>query len=162
MAKPAFVYTTFIATTAEQLWAALTSAEYTPQYWNGRFVESDWRQGSVVTYWESAARKTLDITGEVLRAEPPHRLAFTFQSYPGGEVLREAPSRVAFEIVSIGNGVVKLTLVHDEFPPDSPVLSVVSRGWPAILSNLKTLLERGTALPFGDQWPDGEPQPVKT
>ena len=44
---------TYIAT---KLWAALTEAEFTQQYWFGRWVESDWRQGSAVTYWTDASR----------------------------------------------------------------------------------------------------------
>ena len=160
MGKAAFVYVTFIASTPEKLWTALTSPELTQQYWAGRLVESDWRQGSLVTYWENAERRTLDITGEILRAAPPRLLSYTFQAYPGGEVLREAPSRVTFEIDPRGNGVVKLTMTHDEFPPDSQVLPGVSRGWPAILSSLKSLLEGGTSLPYGSDWETGEPAPV--
>jgi uncharacterized protein YndB with AHSA1/START domain len=157
MPQPDFEYVIFIATTPEALWGALTSPATTQQYWFGRWVESDWRAGSVVTLWESAARKTLDVTGELLRVEPPHLLSYTFQAYPGGEVLRERPSRVTFEITPWDGGMVQLRLLHDSFAPDSRVLPGIRRGWPAILSSLKSLLEGGAPLAFAT---DADSQPV--
>lgn len=145
-------YQTYIATTPERLWTALTSAADTQQYWAGRCVESDWTPGGLVTYWADAGRQTLDVTGELLRVEPPQMLSFTFQAYPGGEVLRERPSRVAFAIAAAGAGVVKLDLTHDELSADSLVLPGLRRGWPAVLSSLKSLLETGTALPIENAW----------
>jgi len=160
MNPPALVYVSYIASTPERVWEALTDPELIQQYWCERRVESTWQPGALVTYWADAERRTLDVTGEILRAEPPRVLAYTFQAYPGGEVLRERPSRVTFEIAPFGNGVVRLTMTHDEFVPDSAVLPGVRNGWPAILSSLKSLLEGGAPLPFGSDWESGGPAPV--
>lgn len=145
MSKPDFVYVTYIATTPEKLWAALTAPEFTQQYWFGRYVESGWRTGSKVTYWTDKSRSKLDITGEVLRSEPPRLLSYTFTDCLTEESKRERPSRVTFEIEPLGE-VVKLTMTHNDFDPGSQVLEGVSRGWPGILSSLKSLLESDKAL----------------
>ncbi len=160
MPAATFDYVTYIASTPERLWAALTSPQDVERYWVGRRVECDWTPGSLITYWADAQRKTLEVTGELLEVEPPRRLAFTFQAYPGGEVLRERPSRVAFELAPFGTGVVTLTLTHDQLDADSMVLPRIRLAWPAILASLKSLLETGTALPFAADWEDGGPPPL--
>jgi uncharacterized protein YndB with AHSA1/START domain len=147
-----FSYVTYIATTPERLWAALTSAEDTQRYWAGRWVESDWKPGGLVTIWADAQRQTLDVTGELLAVEPGRKLALTFQAYPGGEVLRERPSRLTLELAAQDGGIVKLTLTHDELAAASLIVPAIRRGWPAVLSSLKSLLETGTALPLAAEW----------
>lgn len=147
-----FTYVTYIATTPERLWRALTSAEDTQRYWAGRWIESDWTAGGLVTIWADAQRRTLDVTGELLAVEPGRKLALTFQAYPGGEVLRERPSRLSVELAALDGGVVKLTLTHDELAATSPIVPGIRRGWPAVLSSLKSLLETGNALPLAGEW----------
>ena len=144
--KPSFVYVTFIATTAEKLWEALTQGEFTEKYWGGRRVESTWEPGAPIVYRYDEGRKT-DITGEVLRCEPPSVLSYTFGVDHGAAT--EPASRVTFELKPLGS-MVRLTLTHDAFIPDSKVLAGVSRGWPGIMSNLKTYLETGKPMPFGN------------
>jgi hypothetical protein len=61
------------------------------------------------------------------------------------KVSSERRSRVAFDIELIGR-IVKLTVVHDDFEPGSTVVEMVSKGWPQVLSSLKTLLETGETL----------------
>lgn len=154
MDKPRFVYVSYIASTPEQVWKALTSEDFTRRYWGGRRIQSDWHQGSKVLHLKNDG--TLDWQGEVLEATPPQRLSYTFDpqnddEMPGfeGERIdlndRERPSRVTFEIAEY-LGQVRLTLVHDEFAPGSKVLPGISHGWPAILSSLKSLLENGRPL----------------
>ncbi len=143
MNKPRFVYVSYIATTPEKLWQALTSGEFTEQYWFGRCVESDWRPGSKVTFTYDQGRK-VDLVGQVLRCEPPRLLSYTFHEQSMGE----PPSRVTFEIEP-AQSMVKLTVTHEDFPPDSQLFERISRGWPAILSSLKSLLETGRALYLG-------------
>lgn len=154
MNAPEFVYVTYIAATPERVWQALTQAQFTRQYWFGRCVESDWRVGSVVKYWTDEARSDLDFSGKVLRSEPPRLLSYTFgeewgrwvrDSTAHQDMLHEAPSRVTFELELTGEAT-KLTLVHDQFEPGSKSLQGVSRGWPGILSGLKSVLEGGTSL----------------
>jgi uncharacterized protein YndB with AHSA1/START domain len=149
MDKPEFVYVTYIATTPEKLWEALTGSEFIRQYWFGREVESDWRVGSPVVYRYDEGRK-LDFTGEVLRSEPPSLLSFTFDPHTGDGPRQERPSRVTYEIEPMGSAV-KLRVTHDDLEPGSKVLAGVSNGWPAILSGLKSLLETGTAIVFKEK-----------
>ncbi len=144
MNKPTFVYVTYVAATPEQVWEGLTSPEFTRQYW--KRAESDWQPGSPVTHWNED--DTVNLQGEVLESDPPHRLVFTFGAASDYGGLEEAPSRVTFTIDTLG-GVTRLTVTHDEFPPKSKVYEQIQMGWPAILSNLKSLLETGQPLAFG-------------
>lgn len=155
--RPSFVYVTYIATTPEKLWEALTSGDFTYHYWGGRRIQSDWKVGSPVRHIKEDGG--LDWQGEVLRAEPPKVLSYTFEVMMddtkrdvGGNPVDdsgEKPSRVTFEITPF-MGHVKLTVTHDQFEPGSKVLAGVSQGWPAILSGLKSLLETGK--PMFPEW----------
>jgi len=144
MDKPQFVYVTYIETTPEKLWEALTTAEFTRQYWFDSSIESEWKVGEPVLF-----RRDGEITDEqvLLKYEPPRLLSYTWHSLINAEYRKEKPSRVTFEIESLtGDGPLKgagvrLTVTHDDFPPASKVFPAISKGWPVVLSNLKTLLE---------------------
>jgi uncharacterized protein YndB with AHSA1/START domain/DNA-binding transcriptional ArsR family regulator len=154
-----FVYTTYIKTTPERLWQALTDPAFTRRYW-GLSMESDWAPGSAFTVVLDPSGVTIaDPEQVVLEAEPYRRLAYTWhtfspewaKNYGISEEQRagwaaESRSKVTFEIEPLGQ-MVKLTVLHDGFDPGSGVLEGVSQGWPAILAGLKTLLETGEALP---------------
>lgn len=152
-----FVYTTYINTTPEHLWQALTDPAFTRRYW-GAVLHTDWAVGSPMT-WEQDGVTIADPAQVVLESEPPHRLSYTWQTITpefaekfglGDEVFtkaaRERRSKVMFAIEPAGQ-MVKLTVMHDGFDPGSAVLEGISEGWPAILANLKTLLETGDTLP---------------
>jgi uncharacterized protein YndB with AHSA1/START domain/DNA-binding transcriptional ArsR family regulator len=156
MDKPTFVYTTYIQTTPEQLWAALTSPEFTERYWNASF-ETDWEPGSEMV-WNNRGVRIADPAQVVLESEPYRRLSFTWHTFTrelAGVVnvsadvfaaaAAEPRSKVTFEIEPVG-GAVKLTVIHDDLPPASKVAELVSRGWPQVISKLKTLLETGDTL----------------
>ena len=145
MEKPKFVYVTHINTSPEKLWDALTNPEFTQQYWGGRRVQSDWTVGASIKHLKPDG--AIDLQGEVLQADPPHTLSYTFHHAPRAGLPEEEPTRVTFQI-TIAFGVTKLTIVHDGFEPDSARFLEVSHGWQAILSSLKTLLETGAPLPF--------------
>ena len=140
MAKPTFVYVTYIATTLEKLWEALTSEAFTQQYWGDGQLQSDWQVGSFVQHVNQDGES--EGIGQVLQSEPPHRLAYTFQS-PGATEVQ--PSRVRFELEQYG-ATVKLTLIHDRL--DAQSCMNVSRRWTASLSYLKRLLEIEEVLAF--------------
>jgi len=143
-----FVYVTYIMTTPEQLWTALTTPEFTRQYWYGREVRSDFTVGSPITYvYDDGA--ALDIEGEIVAADPPRLLSYTFTD-PGDRERGDKPSRVTFTIDPADDfeDAVKLTVTHDEFAPGSPTYEGVSNGWPGVLAGLKTVLETGSALPL--------------
>jgi len=149
MSEPNFVYVTYIATTPEKLWQALTDGAFTRQYWFGTRIESDWARGSRVVF-----RSDGDVhdAGEVLEYEPYRRLAYTWHVEFHEVFRREKPSRVTFELEPMGVEV-KLTVTHDEFEPGSKMRVAVSNGWPLVLSSLKSLLEtgRGSALATPDK-----------
>ena len=141
MTRPEFVYAIYIEAPAAKVWAALTQGEHTRLYWS-RYVQSDWKVGSRVEFLR-ADKSKLSHDGEVLEIDPPRRLVMTFDVTPEG--LKEPPSRVTYELEDL-HGATKLTVIHDGFPPESEVLKSISKGWPYILSSLKTYLERGSAM----------------
>jgi uncharacterized protein YndB with AHSA1/START domain len=142
MSKPEFVYVTYIEATPEKLWDALTSSEFTQRYWWNTSVVSDWKVGSPFSLVLNG--NTTDI-GEVLGADRPRRLSYTFQHILNEAARKERPSRVTFVLEPHGK-LVKLTLTHEDFADDSVILDGISKGWPAILSSLKSMLETGEAL----------------
>lgn len=144
MGRPEFVYVTYIATTPEKLWAALTEGDFTKIYWYGRRIESQWTVGAPVRFYDGDSQ-TLTDSGVVLTADPPRHLAYTFRNEFGDQPPGEGYSRVSFTIEP-HDGMVKLTLVHDELPDEQTAIGF-REGWSPILSSLKTFLESGTPLP---------------
>ena len=142
MRKPEFVYVTYIETTPEKLWEALTSSDFTKRYWWNTSVISDWKVGSPFSLVMDGI--TTDV-GEVLEVDRPRRLSYTFHHVTNETTKKERPSRVTFVLEAHGK-LTKLTLTHEDFAEDSIVLDGISKGWPAIMSSLKSLLETGTAL----------------
>ena len=142
MSKPEFVYVTYIETTPENLWEALTSSEFSKRYWFGTELKSDWKVGSSLAL---VMNGTTTDTGEILEADRPRRLSYTFKPVLDDELRHEPPSKVVFNLEPHGK-FVKLTLTHEGFAEGSKLLDGISRGWPAIISSLKSLLESGTAL----------------
>ena len=140
-----FVYTTYIRTTAERLWQALTDPVFTRRYWRGITFTSDWTVGSPLTV-ERDGVPLGDPPQVVLESEPYRRLSYTWHA----TVASEPRSRVTFDIEPHGQ-MVKLTVIHGDFEPGSPVLARISDGWPRVLSNLKTLLETGETVPDGEE-----------
>jgi uncharacterized protein YndB with AHSA1/START domain len=161
MDKPSFVYITYIRTTSERLWQALTASAFTERYW-GITLDSNWKAGSpiILRQWGLTIASPEQV---VLESAPYRRLAYTWHTFTpewqdaarervgfSGEFLEriaaEPRSKVLFEISDLEGGLVKLTVIHDGFEPGSEVLETISQGWPHILSNLKTLLETGQTL----------------
>jgi uncharacterized protein YndB with AHSA1/START domain len=141
MSKPEFVYVTYIETTPEKLWEALTNVEFSKRYWFGTEVKSDWQVGSPFALVTDG--KTTD-TGQILEADRPRRLSYTFK-HELYEAMREPATKVAFTIEPYGN-LVKLTVTHEGFVEGSKLVGAISTGWPAILSGLKSMLETGKPL----------------
>ena len=148
--RPEHVYTLLIAATPQRIWQALTSKEFTRQYFYCTDVEADWEKGSRVSWCMPDGRLAVD--GEVLEARPPRHLAITWHVHYDEDMEREAPSRVRFDIESLDSEtdapVCRLSVTHDRFAPDSKVLPSIRQGWGQILCSLKTLLETGQPLPI--------------
>jgi uncharacterized protein YndB with AHSA1/START domain/DNA-binding transcriptional ArsR family regulator len=153
MEKPSFVYTTYIQTTPERLWEALTSPAFTERYWNASF-ETDWMPDSEMV-WNIRGVRVAHPDQVVLETDPYRRLSYTWHTFTpelaraldaSEEVFAAAAaeprSKVTFELEPAGSAV-KLTVIHDDFPPESRAARLVSNGWPQVLSKLKTLLETG-------------------
>ena len=155
MKKPDLVYVTFIATTPEKLWQALVDPKLARQYWLGLDADSlshenvsDWKPGSRWEHRRGDSAGTVDIAGKVVEHNPPRRLVLSW-ARPGEFDDESKHSRVTFEIEPRSSGVVRLTVIHDGLEADPKMLAGVSSGWPAVLSQLKTFLETGRALPRG-------------
>ena len=142
MPKPEFVYTTYIETTAEKLWQALTDGDFTERYWFGHRVTSDWKAGSAYQFAKQGAPT---IEGKVLLVDPPKRLVYSWDSC-SPEAQRERTSRVTFDLEPRGK-VIKLTVTHDELDERGVTLRNISGGWPMVIASLKSLLETGRELP---------------
>lgn len=143
MTKSTFVYVTYIAATAEAVWKALLDGEFTRQYW-GHDNVSDWKPGSQWEHRRADATRAVVLLGEVLEAAPPNRLVITWAN-PEDKLDKARHTRVTFDIETVGN-MVRLTLTHDELEKGSEMERKISRGWPRVLSSLKSLLETGRAL----------------
>ena len=153
-----FVYVTYIKTTPERLWQALTDPAFTARYW-GVALTSDWQVGSTIT-WVYKGVTMADPSQTVLVADVHRRLAYTWHTITpefanligsspeeAAALAAEQRSHVAFDIEPIGN-LVKLTVTHGGFEPGSTILPGVSEGWPTILASLKSLLETGEELTY--------------
>ncbi|MGH6825930.1 SRPBCC family protein [Methyloceanibacter sp.] len=145
MSRPSFIYVTYIDSTPERVWQALTDSAFTRQYWVNHRNASDWKVGSEWRHEDYDDASLVDITGHVVESSPPSHLVLTWASANDAKD-PEKVSRVAFDIEPYGDGV-RLTVTHSELEPDSAMLSGISRGWPLVLSSLKTLLETGEPLP---------------
>jgi uncharacterized protein YndB with AHSA1/START domain len=135
-----FVYVTFIRTTPDRLWSALTSAEFTRQYWFGMHCDTDWKAGSPWKLVYPDGR--IADTGEIAEVDPPRRLVIKWRNEWKPELKAEGYSRCTFALEAAGEAV-KLTVAHEIDRPQSKLIDAVAGGWPMILSNLKSLLETG-------------------
>jgi len=142
MTQPAFIHVVHIRAEPQAVWDALTDPDQTEKFWFGERCQSDWSQGAQMRFRN--ADDTRGFFGEVLEADPPRRLVFTFRvkdvpEHPDG------PSVVTYDIVGDG-GMTRLTVTHERFHEDGELRRSISGGWPAVLSSLKSYLETGEPL----------------
>jgi DNA-binding transcriptional ArsR family regulator/uncharacterized protein YndB with AHSA1/START domain len=149
----AFVYTTYIRTTPERLWQAITDPAFSTRYM-GHALVSDFKKGSSYVWSDCSGLEIEDSEQVILESEPCRRLVFSFHTFVpelvtlglDADVVEKAAaerrSKVSFDIEPADDGQVKLTVIHDDFPPESTVRGLISGGWPWKLSNLKTALEQ--------------------
>ena len=154
MSKPEFVYITYIETSAEKLWHALTDGDFTERYWFGHRVSSDWKVGSPYrfTHPERPSPK-----GNVLTSDPPRKLAYTWEAC-SDELKQERISRVTFDLEPRGH-IVKLTVRHDNLDEGGKTFLGISEGWPMVIASLKSMLETGRPLP-SDLKPSSQVEPA--
>ena len=146
MGDEKFVYTTYIAATAEDVWEALVEGGLTRQYWKHENV-SDWKPGSK---WEHVAdddERTVKLVGKVIEFVPNKRLVLTWADVADATDMSKH-SRVAMDIDTVGD-MVRLTVTHERLEPGSEMARQIANGWPRVLSSLKSFLETGRPL---DTW----------
>ncbi|MDE3062697.1 MAG: SRPBCC family protein [Acidobacteriota bacterium] len=139
-AVSSFVYVTFIRTTPEKLWSALTDANLMKEYWFGMHIESEWRKGADWKMFFPDGR--VADTGEILEFDQPKRMQLKWRNEFRPELKAEGFALCTIELEPVG-AAVKLTITHSMERAGSKFIQAVSGGWPKILSNLKSLLETG-------------------
>jgi uncharacterized protein YndB with AHSA1/START domain len=138
------VYATYIRTTPERLWSALTSdTEFMKQYWFGTHCESEWRAG--FSWKMVSGNGVITDSGEIVEADPPRRLVIRWRHQNKPELKAEGDSLCTMELEAVGSAV-KLSITHTIERDPSKLISAVSGGWPKILSNLKSMLETGSTV----------------
>ncbi len=147
-----FVYVTYIRTTQEKLWKALTKPEFTKLYWCETWQDCDWKVGSSWKLMIPDGR--MGDSGEILEIEKPKHLALTWRNEFKPEFMAEGYSTCAIDLEPIGD-TVKLAITHEIDCKDSKLIAGVSYGWPKILASLKSLMETGEALEVTRKWPKG-------
>jgi uncharacterized protein YndB with AHSA1/START domain len=159
------VYRVYIKATAEAIWDAITKPEWTAKYGYTGYVDYDLRPGGAYTVRPTEQFRTgaearghqlpdVIIEGEVVEADPPHKLVTTFRMLMDPQTAAEPATRITHEIVEGPDGVCSLTLIHEL--EGAPLLASILSGafadqgaggghaW--VLSDLKTLLETGKSF----------------
>jgi uncharacterized protein YndB with AHSA1/START domain len=152
MANSRFVYVTYIRTTPEKLWDALTKPEFTRAYWCDTWQDTTWEAGASWKLMIPDGR--VGDAGEVVEIDKPRRLVLKWRNEFLPELRAEGYSRCTLELEPMGE-TTKLTVIHEMDAPQSKLIEGVSQGWPNILSSLKSLLETGESLEATRHWPKG-------
>lgn len=142
MNRPTFVYVTYIAATPERVWEALTKPDLSEKYWFGYRVQAGGQAGDRMTAFNPAGRLAHD--DPIIESDPPRRLVYGWKPLYK-DLPDERPSRVTFVLEPVKNQT-RLTVTHDEFEVGSRMFEMISKGWPAVLSSLKSFLEMGRGL----------------
>lgn len=138
-----FVYVTYILSTPEKVFEAITKPELARRYWGHENV-SDWKAGSRWEHIRANDERTVELVGKVIEVSPPSRLVITWAN--ASQAADPAShSRVTFDIEEYEN-MVRLTVTHDELEVGSGMEKGIKRGWPVVLSSLKSFLETGRGL----------------
>ena len=140
--RPSYVYVTYIESSPERVWQALTDPDLTAQYW-GHSNVSDWQVGSPWEHRRVDGSGIPDVVGTVLESVRPRRLSMTFDA--PGDTSPAGSSKVTFDIEPY-HEIVRLTVTHENLA-SGDAMDAVSAGWPAVCANLKSLLETGHVLP---------------
>jgi len=141
--KTSFIYVTYIRSTPEKVFEAITKPEIARRYCGHENV-SDWKPGSTWEHIRANEQRTVNIVGKVVEVTPPARLVITWAN-PSQADDPASYSRVSFDIEAYED-MVRLTVTHDELEAGSGMATGVQKGWPIVLSSLKSLLETGQGI----------------
>ena len=152
MSESRFNYVIYIRSTADKVWDGLTKADITRRYWCEVSMESDWKKGSP---WRMIAPngRTAD-GGEVQEVERPNKLAISWRHELMPDLKAEGFSKAVFDLKQMGDTVM-LSVDHSIDHENSKLIADFARGWPPLLSSLKSLLETGEPLAMTTKWPEG-------
>ena len=163
--KSAQVYRAWIKATPQAVWDAITKPEWTERYGYTSLAEYDLRPGGRYLARPSDAMRAAGdqmgfttpdviVDGEVIEADPPHRLVQTWRLLMDPTTAAEGFTRLTYEIEESRGGVAKLTVIHEL--EGAPALAAVvagesdvegaGGGWAWVLSDLKSLLETGSSF----------------
>ena len=145
MSNTEFAYMTVIAASPEHVWKCLTTAEFTRQYWHGTAIESDFRVGSKICFLTADGEE--GVAGEILEADYPRLLSYSWRFLRDEQTRDDPPSRVTFTLEALNVGT-RLTVVHDRLESGCKTAELVTFGWPHVIGGLKTLAETGNAVDF--------------
>jgi uncharacterized protein YndB with AHSA1/START domain len=140
-------YETYIRTSPDALWDALTNPALTVLYDFGAAVDSTWQVGARIVYRANGGTGEVAVEGDLVEVRPRERLVHTWEEAWNADSAQDLPSRVTYQITPLGE-VCKLTVVHDGFATTTKTYELVSGAWPMLLAGLKTVLETGEALPL--------------
>ena len=138
-----FIYVTYIAAPAEKVFEAIIKPEIARRYWGHENV-SDWQPGAAWQHVRDSEERTVELVGKVIEIMPPRRLVITW----GAASQADQPdrhSRVSFDIEPYQD-MVKLTVTHDDLEAGSGMDKGIRKGWPVVLSSMKSFLETGRGL----------------
>lgn len=138
-----FVYVTYILSTPEKVFEAITKPDVARRYWGHENI-SDWTVGSKWEHVRANEGRAVELVGKVIEVSPPTRLVISWANASQADDPANH-SRVTFEIVEYEE-MVRLTVTHDDLIAGSGMANGVSKGWPTVLSSLKSLLETGKGL----------------
>lgn len=151
--KTRFVYVTYIRSTPEKVFAAITKPEIARRYWGHENI-SQWTPGSDWRHVRDNDQRTVNIVGKVVEVDAPTRLVITWAS-PAQAADPDSYSRVTFEVTAYED-MVRLTVTHDELEVGSGMAKGIQQGWPIVLSSLKSLLETGQGIDVFAKPRDGQ------
>jgi len=152
MTGSTFVYVTYIRTTAETLWDALTQPEFTRRYWAETWQESAWKSGADWRLMIPDGR--VGDVGTIIEVDRPRKLVIEWSIDFQPDLKAEGPTRVTYELEPAGTAV-KLTLTQETPVARSKIIDAMSQGWPHLFASLKSLLETGEPLIESTKWPEG-------
>lgn len=141
--KTSFTYVTYVRSTPDEVFEAITRPDIARQYWGHENV-SDWKPGSRWEHVRANEERPVEIVGKVVEVSPPARLVTTWAS-ASRAADPASYSRVTYHIEDC-ESMVRLTVTHDELEAGSGMAAGISKGWPLVLSSLKSFLETGSGI----------------
>jgi uncharacterized protein YndB with AHSA1/START domain len=126
----------------EAVWHALTDPALIAEYMHGTAVQTDWSEGSPITWAGEWQGSNYEDKGEVVTVDPPRRLAVTHWSPLTGDA--DVPANyhhVGYDLEAIGDGGTRLTLTHGNSPTQESADSMVANGWRPTLEAIKQVVE---------------------